>query len=125
MVVYRFGYSPFFLSLLTLLLFPIQMKTLGGHIAHIGGAIMGFLFIFLLRRGYDSSEVDEQFFRMGKQSLQPRHCAPGEKEEKVIIRDEYFYKKTKQPFKKTPNVTQQRIDEILDKNKPERLPVSD
>jgi len=26
-----------------------------------------------------------------------------------------FYKKTRQPYKKTPNITQQRIDEILDK----------
>ncbi len=28
----------------------------GGHIAHLGGALFGFLFVFLLRKGYDLSD---------------------------------------------------------------------
>ena len=31
------------------------------------------------------------------------------------IKEELFYKSSSAPFKKTPNVTPQRVDEILDK----------
>ena len=31
------------------------------------------------------------------------------------VKSQLFYKATVQPFKKTPTITQQRIDEILDK----------
>jgi len=91
---------------------PYTNENTGGHIAHIGGAIMGFIFIFLLRRGYDWSEWMNNFFEWVKNLFNPDR--PGRKKGKVI-RDEYFYKKTKQPYTKTPNITQQRIDEILDK----------
>jgi DNA-directed RNA polymerase alpha subunit len=32
-----------------------------------------------------------------------------------LIKSELFYKSKGEPFKKTPNLTQKRIDEILDK----------
>lgn len=33
------------------------MTNAGGHIAHIGGALFGFLFVFLLRKGHDLSSI--------------------------------------------------------------------
>ncbi|HYM93261.1 MAG TPA: DUF6576 domain-containing protein, partial [Chitinophagaceae bacterium] len=34
---------------------------------------------------------------------------------KKPIKEELFYKTSSRPYNKTPNITQQRIDEILDK----------
>lgn len=41
---------------------PLMFNT-GGHIAHLGGAFLGWLFIFLLRRGMDMSSP---FLRLGQ-----------------------------------------------------------
>ena len=80
------------------------------YFSHVAGAAMGFLFIFLLRRGYDWSDWMNNFFDWIGNLFNPDKPKKGKK-----ISEELFYKKTRQPFKKTPNVTQQRIDEILDK----------
>jgi hypothetical protein len=103
------------LWVLTLLFVIIDFATIpynntGGHIAHIAGGFMGFMFIFLLRRGYDWSEWMNNFFDWVNNLFNPDKPKKGRS-----IRNELFYKTGKQPYKKTPNITQQRIDEILDK----------
>lgn len=103
------------LWVLTLLFVIIDLATIpynntGGHIAHIAGAMMGFLFIFMLRRGYDWSEWMNNFFEWVNNLFNPDKPKKGRS-----VREEHFYNVTREPFKKTPNVTQQRIDEILDK----------
>jgi membrane associated rhomboid family serine protease len=55
------------LWILTSLYLIIDLATIpysnpGGHIAHLAGGFMGFLFILLLRRGYDWSEWMNNLF---------------------------------------------------------------
>src|SRR6266487_5218917 len=55
------------LWVLTMIFVIIDLATIpssnpGGHIAHLGGAIAGFFFIFFLRRGYDGSEWMNNFY---------------------------------------------------------------
>ena len=83
----------------------------GGHIAHIGGAVMGLIFILQLKRGNDWSAWMNRFFNWVTNLFNPE-----KKEWKKTAKKEYFYKtKGTQPFKKVSNITQKRIDEILDK----------
>ena len=88
----------------------IPYNNAGGHIAHLGGAFMGFIFIILYRRGIDLSEWMANFFDWVNNLFNPDKPKKGKN-----IKEELFYKSTSQPYRKTPNVTQQRIDDILDK----------
>ena len=103
------------LWIVTVLYLIIDLATIpynntGGHIAHLAGGFMGFMFIVLLRRGYDWSEWMNNFFDWVNNLFNPDKPRKGKD-----IKDELFYKSGSAPFKKTPNVTQQRVDEILDK----------
>lgn len=79
-------------------------------VAHLGGALTGVLFILLLRRGYDGSEWMNRFFDWVNDLFNPDKPKKGSS-----IKEELFYKSPHPPYKRTPNVTQQRVDEILDK----------
>lgn len=80
------------------------------HIAHLAGGAAGFLFIFLLRRGYDGSDWMNNLYDWFMNLFNPEKPKKGHN-----IKTALFYKSTTEPFKKTPNVTQQKLDEILDK----------
>lgn len=81
------------------------------YVAHLAGAAMGFLFIYKMRKGSDWSEWMNSFFSWVENLFDP-----DKKKANVKTKDQHFYKvKDSQPFKKTPNVTQKRIDDILDK----------
>ncbi|WP_431212972.1 DUF6576 domain-containing protein [Puia sp. P3] len=81
------------------------------YIASLSGAGAGWLFIFFLRRGYDGSIWINRFFDWVNDLFNPNKRKRGRSP-----KDEFYYKVSgTQPFKKIPNVTQQRIDEILDK----------
>lgn len=83
----------------------------GGSIAHLGGAAIGFIFMKQLNRGVDWSNWMNQFFDWAGNLF-----TPDKKEWKKTARKEHYYNtKGSQPYKKIPNVTQKRIDEILDK----------
>ena len=83
----------------------------GGHIAHIGGAIFGFLYIKLLQNGTDLSKIVSSFLDFFVTLVQPKKRTPFKsvhvnvkkpaenRESKIIIKDE----------------NQQQIDTILDK----------
>lgn len=80
------------------------------YIAHLGGAAMGYAFIYQLRKGHDWSEWLNTFFDWVNNLFNPN------KKNIKPAKDQFFYKAhTSPPYKKTPNVTQKRIDEILDK----------
>ncbi len=82
----------------------------GGHIAHLAGAGMGFLFTVMLRNGKDGSIWINNFFDWVNDLFNP------EKPKKnKPVKKQLFYKSTVSPYKKTTIITQQRIDEILDK----------
>lgn len=80
-------------------------------IAHLGGALAGFLFVLLLRKGKDTSIWMHQFYNWITTLFEP-----GKKPSKQNIREKVFYETGgRKPFHKTSHITQQRVDEILDK----------
>lgn len=88
----------------------VSISDTGNLIAHLAGAFTGFLFVVFLRRGYDWSNWMSNFFDWVTNLFNPDKPKKGKN-----IKDELFYKTSSAPFKKTPTVTQQRVDEILDK----------
>lgn len=89
----------------------LPVSNAGGHIAHIGGAAMGFLFVMQLKRGNDWSAWMNRFFDWSANLFNP-----DKKEWKKTAKHENHYNtKGTQPYKKIANITQKRIDEILDK----------
>ncbi len=81
------------------------------YLAHIAGAAFGFIFIYQLRKGHDWSVGMNNLFDWFNDLFNPNKTA-----RKKHIRDEFFYKvHGAHPYKRIPNVTQKRIDEILDK----------
>lgn len=88
----------------------ISKSNPGGHIAHLAGALTGFLFIYSFRKGYDWGEWMNNFFDWVANLFNPDKPKRGKD-----VKQELFYKSERQPFKKTPNITEQRVNEILDK----------
>ena len=81
------------------------------HLAHLGGALMGFVYMKMVARGIDWSSWMHScynwFFHL---------FDPADKPKKRSIQKEVFYNtKGQQPFLRKPNITQQRVDDILDK----------
>lgn len=88
----------------------IPVSNQGGHIAHIAGALSGFLFFFFYRRGYDGSEWMNNLWDWFSNLFnpdKPRSTKPA--------KEQLFYRSDKKPYSKTANLSQQKIDEILDK----------
>lgn len=80
-------------------------------IAHIGGAAAGFLFVKMLKSNMDGSEWMNNFY-----SWFINLFNPNKKKQKKSIKERVFYNTgTRSPYQKTSNVTEQRVDEILDK----------
>jgi membrane associated rhomboid family serine protease len=83
----------------------------GTYLAHVAGGATGFMFIYQMRKGRDWSLWINNFFDWVDNLFNPEKPAKKKK-----ARDNFFYKVSGQaPFKKYPHVTQQRIDQILDK----------
>jgi len=81
------------------------------YLAHLAGGAVGFIFIYQLRKGNDWSTWINGFFDWVNDLFNP-----GRKEKQRNIKDEFFYKvHGANPYKRIPNVTQKRIDGILDK----------
>jgi hypothetical protein len=83
----------------------------GMYIANIAAGGFGFLFIYQMKRGNDWSLWMNNFFDWCNDLFDPN------KKKKIkSAKDEFYYKVSgTQPFKKIPNITQKRIDDILDK----------
>jgi membrane associated rhomboid family serine protease len=80
-------------------------------LSHIGGAIMGVLVVFLLRKGMDTTVWMNQLYNWMLNLL-----SPPKKDTKASIKNKVFYNTgDRKPFSKTMNVNQQKVDEILDK----------
>ncbi|MDN3677389.1 rhomboid family intramembrane serine protease [Flavobacterium paronense] len=93
--------------LLLLDLLQIQMDNTGGHIAHLSGAVFGYIYIKLLQNGTDLSKIVDSLLNLfsKKQStpFKKVHVNPKKplikRESKIVVKDK----------------TQQQLDEILDK----------
>lgn len=80
-------------------------------LAHIAGAGAGFLFVYFIRRGYDGSVWMNNFYYWLTNLF-----SPNKNQQKKGIKEKVFYNTgERRPYKKSSNITQQRIDEILDK----------
>ena len=92
-------------------LIQLPANNMGGHIAHLGGAFFGFLFIKLLKNGTDLSLAVTNTINFFTAVFKPKKGTPFKKVHKNPI----------QPQQKSAgkivvkNKTQQQIDEILDK----------
>ena len=106
MAASRSGYLPFVYLILDLALIPVENT--GGHIAHLAGGFTGFLFIVFMRRGIDLSIGINRFFDWVNNLFNPN-------KPKKKPKEQLFYKAERKPYVKTPTLSQQRIDEILDK----------
>ncbi|NML20178.1 rhomboid family intramembrane serine protease [Pseudoflavitalea sp. G-6-1-2] len=80
-------------------------------LAHLGAAGIGYLFIQQLKRGSDWSEWMNEAWDWATNLFNPDR----RNWKKTAKDDLYYNSKGTQPFKKIPNITQKRIDEILDK----------
>jgi membrane associated rhomboid family serine protease len=89
----------------------VENSDIPTYMAYGAGASTGFLFIYLLRRGTDGSIWINQFFDWCEDLFNPE-----KKKKPKNKKDEFYYNVAgTQPYKKIPNITQKRIDEILDK----------
>lgn len=83
---------------------------IGAAAALLAGGAIGYVFVWQLRKGNDWGQwmsdvvnwVDDLF------NPEKKHSKPG-------VKNQLFYKAAKQPFERTPHVTQQRVDELLEK----------
>ena len=88
----------------------IPYNNAGGHIAHLGGAAMGYFFTAALQRGSDWGLWMNNFFDWVNDLFNPDKPKKG-----ALPKTTLYYNSKVQPFKKANIITQQRIDEILDK----------
>lgn len=80
-------------------------------IAHVGGGLAGLSFVLLLRRNIDGSAWMNNLYGWFINLFNP-----DKKNSSYSVKEKVFYNTgNRKPFNKTANVTEQRIDEILDK----------
>jgi len=80
-------------------------------LSHIGGALAGFLFVVFMRRGNDGSVWMNNLYNWFINLFNPN-----KKSDKHTLKNKVFYKTgNRNPYNKKAIITQQRVDEILDK----------
>lgn len=81
----------------------------GGHIGHLGGALMGTFFALQLKRGRDIGEWMNVFVQKLNNLFDPDHRA-----QKRVVRKKAI-KQQVPPYRKIGGVSENKVDEILDK----------
>lgn len=94
------------LALFVLDFFMIRHGNAGGHIAHIGGAVYGFLYIYYKRRGFKFSSLFPGKTRVRIKRPKRTHSTSKEKHTRPVSDEEY---------NRTKTANQNKIDKILDK----------
>lgn len=89
-------------------LVSVQGNNSGGHIAHLGGALFGFIYIQQLKKGKDFTLGFSRFLDYLKAFFKPR------KKMKVVYKKQ-GKTKTDQAYNKQKIANQKKIDAILDK----------
>jgi membrane associated rhomboid family serine protease len=83
----------------------------GRSAAILGGALAGYLFVLLLRKGKDGSVWMNNFYDWITNVFNPN-----KKQADMPDKEKVFYNTgNRKPYTKSTNITQQRVDEILDK----------
>ena len=88
----------------------IPENNAGGRIAHIAGGFMGFVFMAMMKRGYDWSMWMNDLYDWANDLFNPDKSKKGK-----VVKSQLFYKSRVKPYSKSPLITQQKIDELLDK----------
>jgi hypothetical protein len=83
----------------------------GIAVGHLAGGFIGLLYAKAIQRGGDWGEWMHQFYHWLLHMFDPKESKAG----KQALKQKLHYKAGPEPFKKTPTVTQQRVDELLDK----------
>lgn len=78
-------------------------------IAHVTAGLMGFAYVVLLRQGKDIGAWMNHFAQWLMDLFNP------EKKYKTGKKESVFYEVKKEPYVKKPNLTQRKLDELLDK----------
>lgn len=82
-----------------------------GHItALIAGGLMGYVFVWQLEKGNDWSQWMTDVVHWADNLFSPE-----KKHIKNPAKNQLFYKSNQKPFERTPHITQQRVDDLLDK----------
>lgn len=97
--------------ILLLDLLQIQMENTGGHIAHLSGALFGFIYIKLLQSGTDLSKIVTVIIDFFINLFKKKPSTPFKR---VHVNSKKMVE-TKSSKIVTKDKTQQQIDEILDK----------
>jgi len=102
------------LWVLTLVYVAIDYVSIGGSnapvaFAHLAAGTIGFIYMMQLKRGNDMGKWMTDLVNWLNNIFNP------EKKQALPKQQQHFYKATRKPFEKTTHVTQQRLDEILDK----------
>ena len=100
------------LFILIIDLIQLPLENTGGHLAHLGGAFFGFLFIKALQGGTDLSKIVSVVIDFFANLFKPRKATPFKK-----VHKNYKPEPKKETASRivTKDKTQQQIDEILDK----------
>lgn len=103
------------LWVLAMVYVAIDFGTLGSGsgalaVAHLSAGLVGFLFAHQLKRGRDWSAWMNQFAGWVNDLFNPE-----KKHNNTSPKEKLFYQSDRKPFEKKANVTQQRVDAILDK----------
>ena len=101
------------LWILTLVFVAIDLATAGSiiyAISNLAGALIGFVFIWQMQKGNDWGN-----WMVGVGEWTNDLFNPEKKYKKKTPAQQNFYRASRKPFEKTPHITQQKLDELLDK----------
>lgn len=80
-------------------------------LSHLSAVATGFVFVVFLKRGHDGSAWMNRFYNWAINLFTPAQRPSQEKIKKMV----FYNTGGRKPYEKTTNITQQRVDEILDK----------
>jgi hypothetical protein len=90
-------------------LIQMPLDNTGGHLAHLGGALFGFIYIKLLQSGTDVTKPFSAVLNSFANLFKPKNKTPFKKVHRNTT------KKGINSFQGNKDVTQKQIDDILDK----------
>ena len=90
-------------------LFQMPLDNTGGHLAHLGGALFGFIYIKLLQSGTDITKPFSALLDGFANLFKPKKKTPFKKVHRNTTKNGV------NSFKENKDMTQKQIDDILDK----------
>lgn len=90
----------------------ISSMSAAHSLSHLGGGLAGFIFIALLRKDINAGSWMNRSYSWFMNLFNPA----AKRDQRSSVKEKVFYNTgNRNPYKKTAHITQQRIDEILDK----------